>query len=98
MLDEPDAIVVSPRGGTVLCEDGDGDDPGGTNFLRVLTPEGKMETFAKNTTRINPKRQKKAVTEWSGACYSPDGKWLFVNLYNPGVSYAITGPWDKGWL
>ena len=98
VLDEPDAIVVSPRGGTVLCEDGDGDDPGGTNFLRVLTPAGKMETFAKNTTRINPKDQKKAVTEWSGACYSPDGKWLFVNLYNPGVSYAITGPWEKGWL
>ena len=46
VLDEPDAIVVSPRGGTVLCEDGDGDEPGGTNFLRVLTPSGKMETFA----------------------------------------------------
>lgn len=97
VLDEPDAIVVSPRGGTVLCEDGDGED-GGTNFLRVLTPEGRMETFAKNTTKIEVEKGEKGVTEWSGACYSPDGKWLFVNLYHPGASYAITGPWDKGWL
>ena len=29
VLDEPDAIVVSPRGGVVLCEDGDGEDHGG---------------------------------------------------------------------
>lgn len=97
VLDEPDAIVVSPRGGTVLCEDGDGED-GGTNFLRVLTPAGKMETFAKNTTPVQGENGNKGVTEWSGACYSPDGKWLFVNLYHPGRTYAITGPWDKGWL
>jgi len=97
VLDEPDAIVVSPRGGVVLCEDGDGED-GGTNFLRVLTPAGKMETFARNTTPMAIGKGEKGVTEWSGACYSPDGKWLFVNLYHPGLSYAITGPWEKGWL
>jgi uncharacterized protein len=34
VLDEPDALVVSPRGGVVVCEDGDGDDQGGTNYLR----------------------------------------------------------------
>lgn len=104
VLDEPDAIVVSPRGGVVLCEDGDGED-GGTNFLRVLTPAGKMETFANNTTKMKVTdlddlvgKDKWGVTEWSGACYSPDGKWLFVSLYHPGVTYAITGPWEKGWM
>lgn len=97
ILDEPDSIVVSPRGGVVVCEDGDGED-GGTNFLRVLTPKGTIETFARNTTKMPIEKGEKGVTEWSGACYSPDGKWLFVNLYHPGVSYAITGPWEKGWL
>ncbi|HET6831145.1 MAG TPA: alkaline phosphatase PhoX [Solirubrobacterales bacterium] len=104
VMDEPDSIVISPRGGVVLCEDGDGED-GGTNFLRVLTPSGKMETFARNATKIPVTdkedligKDKFGVTEWSGACYSPDGKWLFVNLYHPGISFAITGPWEKGWM
>ena len=34
--------------------------------------------------------------EWAGACYSPDGKWLFVNIQTPGVTFAITGPWAGG--
>ena len=32
-------------------------------------------------------------TEWAGACFSPDGKTLFVNLYRPAKTVAITGPW-----
>jgi Bacterial protein of unknown function (DUF839) len=31
-----------------------------------------------------------------GACYSPDGRWLFVNIQTPGVTFAITGPWVHG--
>jgi secreted PhoX family phosphatase len=34
--------------------------------------------------------------EWAGATFSPDGKWLFVNIQTPGVTFAITGPWP--WL
>ena len=34
--------------------------------------------------------------EWAGAVFSPDGKWLFVNIQTPGVTFAITGPWP--WL
>ena len=29
---------------------------------------------------------------------SPDGNWLFVNIQTPGVSFAITGPWERGML
>ena len=29
----------------------------------------------------------------AGACYSPDGQWLLVNIQTPGVTFAITGPW-----
>ena len=43
--------------------------------------------FRPATTRQN---------EWAGACYSPDGRWLFVNIQTPGVTFAITGPWGKG--
>ena len=35
-------------------------------------------------------------SEWAGACYSPDGKWLFVNIQTPGITFAITGPWWQG--
>jgi secreted PhoX family phosphatase len=35
-------------------------------------------------------------SEWAGACYSPDGRWLFVNIQTPGVTFAITGPWGHG--
>jgi secreted PhoX family phosphatase len=30
--------------------------------------------------------------EWAGACFSPDGRTLFANVYTPGFSVAITGP------
>ena len=33
--------------------------------------------------RRTEQKDKSGRSEWSGACYSPDGKWLFVNLYQP---------------
>ena len=36
VLNQPDAIEAGTRGLVVMAEDGDGGDPGGTNFLRVL--------------------------------------------------------------
>lgn len=38
------------------------------------------------------------VSELTGAGFSPDGKWLFVNLQYPGATLAITGPWEAGVL
>ena len=32
--------------------------------------------------------------EWAGATFSPDGDTLFVNIQTPGITFAITGPWD----
>jgi len=37
-------------------------------------------------------------SEFAGATYSPDGKWLFVNVQSPGITFAITGPWRNGAL
>jgi hypothetical protein len=103
-LEEPDAIAVSPRGGVVVCEDGDGGDIGGDNYIRVLTPAGKLETVARNDTPMDLEQWEQEEpgtfgrSEWSGACYSPDGKWLFVHIMYPGKTFAITGPWNRGWL
>ena len=33
-----------------------------------------------------------------GPLWHPDGHWLFVNLYTPGITLAITGPWARGTL
>jgi uncharacterized protein len=33
-----------------------------------------------------------------GLDLQPDGKWLFVHIQYPGRTFAITGPWEKGWL
>ena len=92
VLDCPDNITVSPRGGIVICEDG-----GGEQHLRGLTPDGRIFDFAKNVLNN---------TEFAGACFSPDGETLFVNIMGSttdagdlhGVTVAIRGPWADGAL
>ena len=97
VLNAPDNICVSPRGGLVLCEDGSGEE-----FLHGLTTDGEIFQFAKNTTILNGEHNgivgNFKGSEWAGACYSPDGKWLFANLQGPGITFAITGPWSSGAL
>ena len=51
MLNAPDNITVSPRGGLVLCEDG-----GGAEFMHGLTVEGEIFPFARNTVHLNGER------------------------------------------
>lgn len=97
VLNAPDNITVSPRGGLVLCEDG-----GGEEFLHGLTVHGEIFAFAKNAVVLDGERNGIAGdfrgSEWAGACYSPDGKWLFANIQSPGITFAITGPWTNGAL
>lgn len=84
ILDKPDNLCVSPRGGLVVCEDGDG-----TNFVRGLAPDGLLFDFALNLYN---------ESEFAGATYSPNGDTLFVNMQNPGLTLAIWGPWERGVL
>ena len=85
-LDLPDNIVVGPRGGLVLCEDG-----GGDNFLRGLTKRGEIFTFARNADPAQ------VGQEFAGATFSADGRTLFVNIQSgSGYSIAIWGPWRNG--
>ncbi len=81
-LDSCDNIVASPHGHLIVCEDG-----GGENFLRGVTPGGDIYTIARNAHRDH--------AEFCGACFSPDGSTLFVNVQRPGYSLAVTGPWAR---
>lgn len=94
VLDSPDNICVSPRGGLVICEDG-----AGVQYLRGLTPDGKLFDFARTSG---------TSAETAGACFSPDGRTLFFNIQggttvasaanSVGGTYAVWGPWEGGGL
>jgi hypothetical protein len=108
--ENPDNIVVTPRGGLILCEDNSGPTTNPAERMLGLTVTGDIFTFAANnmdftaaglgpytralsgiTYSTNQRQQ-----EWAGACWSADGQWLFVNIQTPGVTFAITGPWEQG--
>ena len=110
----PDNVCISPRGGVLLCEDGgeNGPNSGGAvtqQRLMAVHPNGSSYVFARhnyNFTRAEldaagkfgaPAGDNKN-SEWAGAVFSPDGRVLFVNLYTPGITLAITGPWADGTL
>lgn len=97
VLDLPDNLCISPRGGIVLCEDGATD-----NFIRGLTLDGQIFSFAKNNVVLRGEKNGFAgdfsPREFAGAAYSPDGDWLFFNVQTPGITFAVTGPWADGGL
>ncbi len=81
ILKNCDNVAVAPWGDVILCEDGYDYE---AQFLRGVTPAGESYTIAGNTK-----------SEFCGACFSPDGEVLFVNIQTPGVTFAIRGPWRK---
>lgn len=102
VLNNPDNITVSPRGGIVLCEDGSG-----VEYLHGLTTDGEIFQFAANNVVIpDGGIPGKSVapgsytgSEWCGATFElKNGNWLFVNIQSPGITFAITGPWRQGSL
>ena len=107
-LNNPDNIAVSPRGGIILCEDGDGD-----QRLVGLSLDGRAFDFALNDIRLSAadlahvdsifpgvaaaiEPADYSGSEWAGATFF--GRWLFVNIQTPGITFAITGPWERGIL
>jgi hypothetical protein len=87
ILDAPDNICVSPRGGLVLCEDGNDD-----QYVRGLTVKGEIFDLARNLVKGYE------GSEFAGATFSPDGQTLFFNIQSPGLTFAVWGPWEKGAL
>lgn len=76
-----DNLTVAPNGHLLVCEDQYTDNA--INHIRGVTPEGQAYDFAR--IRIQ--------SESAGACFSPDGSTLFVNVFSPTRTLAITGPW-----
>ena len=94
----PDNLAMSPRGGLVLCQDSYRKE---AQSLFGLTPQGGIFQFAENNGIYDNFRGftgDYTNSEFAGACFSPDGRWLFVNVYTPGFTVAITGPWKEGLL
>lgn len=96
ILDMPDNLTVSPRGGLVLCEDGFHK----PQRMHGLTATGQLFLFAANNVVLHGEKNKfkgdYRAQEWAGATFSSDGQWLFANVQDPGITVAITGPWSEG--
>jgi len=76
-----DNITIAPWGDVIICEDGRGKDR-----LIGLKKTGETYIIAENILNNS---------EFAGANFSPDGNILFVNIYSPTMTIAITGPWKK---
>ncbi len=79
LLNRGDNICVAPSGDLIVCEDSKS-----VQRLIGVTPGGALYVLAANP---------QASSEFAGATFAPDGSTLFVNLQNPGLTFAITGPW-----
>lgn len=80
ILELPDNITVAWNGDVYMAEDG-----GGANYIRVLRSDGSVCDFAQNVL---------SDSELAGVCFSPDGRYLFVNIQGDGLTLAITGPFE----
>ncbi|MGI9097586.1 MAG: alkaline phosphatase PhoX [Solirubrobacteraceae bacterium] len=80
--DGPDNITVSPYGGVILAEDGEG-----VQHLVGATQDGEVFTFARN--------ELPGESEFTGPTFSRDRKTLFANIQTPGYVFAIRGPFRK---
>ena len=79
--DGPDNITVSPYGGVILAEDGEG-----IQHLVGVTDQGKAYPLARNEI---------GEGEFTGPTFTADGQILFANIQTPGYVFAITGPWGR---
>jgi hypothetical protein len=104
VMDGPDNLCITPRGGLIVCEDDPSSAysatdtepvaPGITDVNRLIgvTEDGGSFEFAVNILNDS---------EFAGACFSHDGEVLFVNIFGTGapgsgMTCAIWGPWKKG--
>jgi secreted PhoX family phosphatase len=93
-LENPDNMVIVPATGDIFLQE----DSAGDQFVRGLTPEGRIYDFARTITNS---------TEFCGGCFSPDGSAFFLNQQGDrgglpngpsgasAVTYAITGPFQE---
>ncbi|MEV6596391.1 alkaline phosphatase PhoX [Actinoplanes sp. NPDC051346] len=79
--DGPDNITLSPYGGLMLAEDGEG-----LSHIVGLTECGEAFPMARNEFNDS---------EFAGPTFSQDAAILFANVQMPGYVFAINGPWSR---
>jgi secreted PhoX family phosphatase len=88
-FDGPDNVTVTPWGTLVLAEDGVG-----ASHVLSSVPGGPTYAIARNQLNIGTAAAPE-YSEFTGPTFSPDGKVLFVNIQVPGITLAVTGPWER---
>lgn len=99
--DNPDNITLSRDGGVLFCEDNGRAE--GTRLISLME-SGDVYEFGRNNMNLTaPLPGRPAIepmdyrpAEFAGACFDPSGRYLFVNIQTPGVTFVITGPWKRG--
>ncbi|GLZ03355.1 hypothetical protein Acsp03_08220 [Actinomadura sp. NBRC 104412] len=87
--ESPDNIALAPQGGLMVCEDG-----GGAQFVFGVTRGRKVYPMARNRQNIGTE-QEPEWGEFAGVTFSPDGRTMFLNVYEPATTFAVTGPWRR---
>ncbi|MFI6923437.1 alkaline phosphatase PhoX [Nonomuraea spiralis] len=80
-FDGPDNITVSPYGGVILAEDGEG-----VSHLVGVTRRGTPYPLARN--ELNE-------SEFTGPTFDAGGSTLYACVQSPGHVFAVTGPWRR---
>lgn len=80
-MDMPDNVTMDPRGMLWFVEDGMGHD-----FLRGVRPNGEVFALGRNAL---------SEGEIAGVCFTPDGRAMFVNLQEEGLTLRIDGPFSE---
>ncbi|MBK6264856.1 DUF839 domain-containing protein [Marivirga sp. S37H4] len=80
ILKSCDNLTVSPWGDVILVEDRK------NAHIRGIRPDGQIYNIGRNIG---------SNSELAGICFSPSGKTMFVNVQEQGLTFAITGPWER---
>ncbi|MGE0787381.1 MAG: alkaline phosphatase PhoX [Sandaracinaceae bacterium] len=80
-MDMPDNVTMDPRGVLWFVEDGEGHD-----YLRGVAPDGEVFAVGRNAL---------SEGELTGVCFTPDGRAMFVNLQEEGLTLRVEGPFER---
>jgi secreted PhoX family phosphatase len=91
VLSMPDNVTFAPWGDLIMAEDNYNVGGGATHqHVRGLGRDGEVYDLVRNPQNMPDD----CGSEFTGPCFSPDGRYLFLNMQTPGnCTVAIRGPW-----